>query len=270
MFIKKARAFLAIGAYLFGLIVFAGPHLYALLAWDWLVLIDPSTHRSRIDRWLMYWGCILGRISFWMLDIKIQFIIPEFDATWPMIVVSNHPSGPLDGIALQLAFQERIDPRGFRSIMKREVLRIPIVGRACKEAGSAFLTRGRDKKADLAEIVRCAFEASKDSRSILIFPEGTRFRVPREGSGFSRVLPPKSAGLRALVAAMPERMVLPITIVWPSTATNIGGMITSIASYIGSRVRVEASRLEEVDPMGVALWLQDEWLRKELLLTADD
>ena len=262
--LRTVRAYFALSLFACGLVLFSAPHLYALIAWDWVFFVDPSTHRSRIDRWQMYWGCVLARIVFAVMGIKVHFDLPAFDYVWPLIVVSNHPSGAFDGAVLQLAFQERIDPQGFRSIMKREVLKMPIIGRACKEAGCAFLVRGSDKSADLAEIARCARDASEDLRSVLIFPEGTRFRAPKPGSGFSRVLPPKSAGLRAVIETMPDYMVLPVTIVWSST-TSTG----DVGSYVGATVRIEATRLEEVDPACVTTWLQEEWERKERRLVAN-
>ncbi len=263
----KFRAYVALGLYVFSVAVLGAPHLYALIAWNVVTRADASTRRRRAAHWQMFWGCTLARVAFWIMGITAAVSRRPYADVRSSIIVSNHPSGPLDGFLLMLMFR-RIGLDDFRSIMKREVLRMPVIGRSCKEAGCAFLTRGKDKSADLAEIARCAHDAWTDDASVLIFPEGTRFRGSKPGSSFTRVLPPKSAGLATLLAELPEYPVLSVTIAWDRAITNGVDTVSSIASYVGARVSIEAVMIKNVHPASAEAWLESEWRRKDAALTA--
>jgi 1-acyl-sn-glycerol-3-phosphate acyltransferase len=265
--IRKIRAYAALGLYLLGVALFGAPHLYALLLWDRIARVGRTAHRRRVAGWQMFWGCAFANVTFRIMGIEIGFDLPRFPQDRPLVVVSNHPSGPLDGFLLMLMFS-RMGRRDFRSIMKREVTKIPVIGRSCVETACAFLTRGKDKDADLAEIARCARAAFADRAAVLIFPEGTRFRGPKAGSGFSRVLPPKSAGLRALLQEMPDCPVLSVTIAWDREIRNGAHTSSTIGSYVGARVSIHATVLEDMDPGYVEEWLRGEWRRKDDRLAA--
>jgi 1-acyl-sn-glycerol-3-phosphate acyltransferase len=60
----------------------------------------------------------------------------------------------------------------FKWVMKKELEKIPFVGRACKSAGHIFISRGQSKAA-----LQCIDDAKKklvDGLSVVIFPEGSR------------------------------------------------------------------------------------------------
>jgi 1-acyl-sn-glycerol-3-phosphate acyltransferase len=265
--INKARAYGAFAVYLVGLALLGAPHLYALLLWDRVAGVGPLTHRRRVAAWQMFWGTSLARVTFAMMGIEARFDLPKAPEGRPLVVVSNHPSGPLDGFLLMTMFA-RMGRRDFRSIMKEEIKRMPFIGRSCVETRCAFLSRGKDKDADLAEIARCGRIAFLDRACVIIFPEGTRFRGPKAGAGFSRVLPPKSAGLRALLSEMPACPVLSVTIAWDREIRNTAHTSSSIASYVGAKVAIEARLVEDIDPSYVEEWLKREWRRKDDALTA--
>lgn len=264
------RAYGALTAYLLGLALMGGPHLYALLLWDALARVDAVTHRRRVARWQIFWGHGLYKLVFRMIGVTARYDLPDLARDdRALVVVSNHPSGPLDGFLL-IAMLVRLGRFDFRSIMKREIMRIPIIGRSCVETECAFLARGGSKDADLAEISRCGRTARTDRACVIIFPEGTRFRGAKDGSGFSWVLPPKSAGLRALLAAMPDCPVLSVTIAWDREIRNGKDVVDSVPSYVGARVAVEARLIEDIDPGYVEEWLRREWRRKDAALSRTD
>ena len=266
-FIAKTRAYSAFAVYLLGVAVLGAPHLYGLLLWDRAFRVDPTTHRRRVARWQMFWGCSLARVTLAMMGIETRFDLPPPIGDRPLVVVSNHPSGPLDGFLL-MTMLARMGRGDFRSIMKQEITRIPVIGRSCIETECAFLTRGTDKDADLKEIARCARTAFVDRACVIIFPEGTRFRGPKAGSGLSRVLPPKSAGLRALLWEMPDCPVLSVTIAWDREIRNTDHTASSIGSYVGARVAIHARVFEDIDPRSIEEWLRGEWRRKDQALNA--
>jgi 1-acyl-sn-glycerol-3-phosphate acyltransferase len=151
--------------------------------------------------------------------------------------------------------------------MKREAASMPVIGRSCVETECAFLVRGGDRDSDLGEIAKCARVARHDRASVIIFPEGTRFRGPKQGSGLERVLPPKSGGLQALMAELPGHAVLSVTIAWDRDIRNGKDLASSLGSYVGAKVRVHARLLEGLQPQHVEAWLRTEWLRKDEALS---
>lgn len=267
-FVRKIRAYFALAAYLLGVAALGAPHLYALILWHRVRRSDGTTRRRAVARWQMTWGNALGSLTFRLMGIEASFALPRIAEHLgrPLIVVSNHPSGPLDGFILMTMFA-RMGRRDFRSIMKREVTRVPVIGRSCVETECAFLARGGNRDADLAEIARCGAVAFVDRACVIIFPEGTRFRGPKPGSGLSRTLPPKSAGLRALIDAMPGAPVLSVTIAWDREIRNGRHTSSNIGSYVGAKVAVEARLIEDIDPAFIEKWLREEWQRKEARLS---
>jgi 1-acyl-sn-glycerol-3-phosphate acyltransferase len=151
--------------------------------------------------------------------------------------------------------------------MKREAAAAPIIGRSVIETECAFLARGTDKSGDLAEIAKCARTASLDNASVVIFPEGTRFRGPKEGSGFERVLPPKSGGLKVLLDEIPMYPVLSVTIAWNRDIRNGKDVASSLGTYNGARVTVSAEIVNRLQARNADEWLQNEWRRKDEVLS---
>jgi 1-acyl-sn-glycerol-3-phosphate acyltransferase len=65
-------------------------------------------------------------------------------------------------------------PVDFKFILKKELMRIPILGMAMKRAGYISIDRGDGRKAILS--VNRAADQIRNGASVLIFPEGTRSR----------------------------------------------------------------------------------------------
>jgi len=63
-------------------------------------------------------------------------------------------------------------PVDFKFILKKELMRIPILGRAMRSAGYISLDREDSRKAIIS--MNMAAEKIRNGASVLIFPEGTR------------------------------------------------------------------------------------------------
>ena len=84
----------------------------------------------------------------------------------PCIYMANHQSY-FDIFALLAGL-----PVDFKFILKKELMKIPILGTAMKRAGYISLDRGDSRKAIVS--VNLAAERIRNGASVLIFPEGTR------------------------------------------------------------------------------------------------
>jgi len=84
----------------------------------------------------------------------------------PRIYMSNHQSY-FDIFALLAGL-----PVDFKFILKKELMKIPIMGTAMKSAGYISLDREDSRKAIVS--VNMAADRIRNGASVLIFPEGTR------------------------------------------------------------------------------------------------
>lgn len=82
------------------------------------------------------------------------------------IFVANHQS--IYDIFLIYGFLEY----PFKWIMKKEIQKIPLVGKACEAAGHIFINRTNPKAA--AKSIELAAKKLTNGNSVVIFPEGTR------------------------------------------------------------------------------------------------
>jgi|SRR5688572_17421116 len=243
------------------------PHLYSLVVRRRLFRIGSSEHRKTVARWSAWWGTLAFRVVTRILDVKVEFRLPEgidaHDRERPFIVIANHQSS-LD-ILVMVGLMAELGRIDFRWILKRQLFSAPAIGRACKEMECGYVTRDGDGH-DLDRVRRCAAVARYDGSSVIIFPEGTRFVSPKVGSGYARVLPPKTGGVRMLRHEMPDHPVLSVTIGW-NTDEN-GKTMFDGASYVGRTVTVECAVIDDIDDATVIDWLNDEWRRKDRRLVA--
>ncbi|HPX80606.1 MAG TPA: lysophospholipid acyltransferase family protein [Syntrophales bacterium] len=139
------------------------------------------------------WAKVLLAIS----NVQVRVIGTEYvDGETPQIFMSNHQSD--FDILIILAFL----PGQFRWIAKKELFRIPVFGRAMKNAGYIEIDRQHHQRAlqNLAEAAR----KIREGKSVMSFPEGTR---SKDGS-----IKPFKKGMfhLAMEAGVP---IVPITII---------------------------------------------------------
>ena len=138
-----------------------------------------------------------GRLSAKLFGISIEVIGQEnYSPDQHYLVISNH-AGMAD-IPLLLGTM-KLD---LRFMAKEELGKIPLFGRALRQAGYVMIRRGQNR--DALNSLSAAAEVLKQGYSLHIFPEGTR-------SVSGELLPFKRGAFR--VAQKGGAPVLPITII---------------------------------------------------------
>lgn len=144
----------------------------------------------RMAAW--YWAPLL----FLGAGVRLRVESAErVDWSRPQVLVANHAS------MIDIPVLFRAVPVPLRFVLKREMARVPLVGRYARSMGMAFIDRGnaRDAKRNLEQVAR----QLRNAATFAAFPEGTR---SKDGS-----VGPFKAGILqlAIEAGVP---VLPVAI----------------------------------------------------------
>lgn len=158
-------------------------------------------------------GCTLGNAHFWgfwpphywskfgcwlaLCPVKVEGL-EKIDRQTSYVFVANH-TGAFD---IFLLYGYMKNP--FRWMLRKEIRKIPIVGKACDISGQIWVDSHGNK--GLLTTMRQALNTLKDGTSLIVFPEGTRTQTGR--------LNPFKRGAFGL-AAMVKLPVVPITITGP-------------------------------------------------------
>jgi 1-acyl-sn-glycerol-3-phosphate acyltransferase len=143
--------------------------LYVIL----IILITPFIVICMVAGWrdpLISIGQWAMRVSGRVLGIKVEVSgLDRFDPRTALIFMPNHISF-LDGPLLEMLI-----PGAARVVLKKSILRIPIVGLAMRFVGFVPVDRkgAQGGKRSIARAIRMIRE---QGYSFLIFPEGTRSR----------------------------------------------------------------------------------------------
>ncbi len=125
-----------------------------------------------------------GRVSLWLLRVcagtHVEFRGLENIPPGPLLVAAKHQSA-LETLALCIVF-----PR-FAYVLKRELLRIPVVGWYFSRGGMVAIDRSKGTRA-MSLMNTSAVEAIRDGAQLIVFPEGTR-RAPGRRRPTSRASP---------------------------------------------------------------------------------
>ena len=154
-------------------------------------LFNPSGNAFHIIA--AWWG----RFSAKLFGISIEVTGREnYNTGQNYLVISNH-AGMAD-IPLLLGTMNL----NLRFLAKEELGKIPLLGRALRQAGYVMIKRGQNR--DALKSLFAATEVLKSGHSVHIFPEGTR-------SATGELLPFKRGAFR--VAQAGGAPVLPVTII---------------------------------------------------------
>jgi 1-acyl-sn-glycerol-3-phosphate acyltransferase len=132
-----------------------------------LALLTFRKLNDRLIEWVAWaWGAGLLAI----LGIRLRVVGRQnLRARHSRVVVMNHTS------ALDMMAMGAIAPPGMMALGKREFLYFPFLGLAWWALGQAFVDRSNKKRARRS-IDALTDRMRRESRSVVIFPEGTRSR----------------------------------------------------------------------------------------------
>lgn len=158
---------LRLRSFLFNVGWYAGTTIIAIVGAP--ILLLP---RRYVVAWSLFW-----------IDFCLGWLRLTCRLTHRVRGLENLPAGPVilackhQSSWETLAFS-RIFPQS-ATVLKRELLFIPVVGWAMARVGNIAVERGEGAKA-LRSLVRQAKQTLAEGRSILIFPEGTRVAIGAE------------------------------------------------------------------------------------------
>jgi len=111
-----------------------------------------------------------GRTTLWLLRVvggtRVEFRGLEHRPAGAYMIAAKHQS-TLETIALTTVFD------GFSYVLKRELLRIPVVGWYFSRGGMVPIDRTKGSRA-MVGLNAAAAAAIRDGRRLIVFPEGTR------------------------------------------------------------------------------------------------
>ncbi|MBG0776243.1 MAG: 1-acyl-sn-glycerol-3-phosphate acyltransferase [Desulfovibrionaceae bacterium] len=140
------------------------------------VLFGPILPEGRAGRWS---GVTWSRLALFFAGVRLDVDLsaaPEPGATG-VIFMPNHSSN-MDILVLYAALRRY----WIGYVAKESLFRIPLFGMALRAAGHVPIDRGNPRKA-MKSIDYAAGQTAKGC-SVVIFPEGTRARVPGEMGPF--------------------------------------------------------------------------------------
>lgn len=127
--------------------------------------------RERADRRLADWSRSIVRHADVDLTVEGLHNVPRDHAC---VYMSNHQSN------LDIPILYSVFPGTLRMVAKAELFKVPVWGRAMKEAGFVRVTRSGDRAEAMAAMAECA-DAIRDGVNVWLAPEGTRSRDGRVG-----------------------------------------------------------------------------------------
>jgi 1-acyl-sn-glycerol-3-phosphate acyltransferase len=152
-------------------------------------------------------GRALARLGRAVLGIRMEVSgLERFDHRTPYVFMPNHASF-LDGPLVMTAI-----PGATRVILKKSILRVPVLGQAMRYVGFVPVDR-KGAEGGKRSIARAAELMSERGYSFLIFPEGTRSRYgslqPFRRGGFFLALaggaPIVPVSIRGTFEIMPKK-----------------------------------------------------------------
>ncbi len=131
------------------------------------IILAPVFPNSRLSYFPARWW---SRLCCWLLFIRVKTnSFEHLDKNQSYIFISNHQS--IFDIFVIYGWMPFI----FKWIMKSDLRKIPLVGKACASAGHIFIDRSNPIAAKHS--IEKAAGKLKNGNSVVVFPEGTRTRT---------------------------------------------------------------------------------------------
>lgn len=131
------------------------------------IILAPVFPNSRLSYFPARWW---SRLCCWLLFIRVKTNgFEHLEKNQSYIFIANHQS--IFDIFVIYGWMPFI----FKWIMKSDLRKIPLVGKACASAGHIFIDRSNPIAAKHS--IEKAAEKLKNGNSVVVFPEGTRTRT---------------------------------------------------------------------------------------------
>lgn len=246
----------------------------------WLVLVGGHLGgRARyvyghaaLQRW---WTGSLFALGKRLLRLTIRVQGAEHASRGPFILLVRHSSAA--DTLLAAAVVANPHKIVLRYVLKRELLRDPCLDVVGQRLPNAFVTRGSSRTQGETAAV-ASLSRDLDARSaVLIYPEGTRFSPSKrlaaiqalrdKGRGdladraeeMKAVLPPKSAGVLALLDAAPGVDIVFLDHAGLELAGGVRGLWRGELMDRTVHVRLRSVRSADIPRDNREMWLYDAW-----------
>lgn len=263
MLVRKVLGLIVAMLFLLGMGVLTGPDIWIRRAFNKMCSRDEEHVRRTEVRWQLAWARWYLRMVEILMRMEVVIDAPPLWWSGNYLIVMNHRNA-LDHLVAARVFCE-IDNEQPRWIVKEQMRRAPIVGGSLERAGFAFVSRNKDP-GDLVRIREMARLAHKDSVSVALYPEGTRFDgKSKDGSRYRAVREPKATGFSTLCEELPGYKVLVICIDWGDLQD--ARTIWDGGAYMGRHVRVHVWEEDNPGAEGAPALLTAIWDKMEERLT---
>ncbi|MHC5202040.1 lysophospholipid acyltransferase family protein [Myroides sp. LJL119] len=219
---------------IFSLLVLLVLLVFHVLQWLSFNIFGYTGHKRIVDCmvWCLMKCCLVLGVTFKVTGVK------DLPKEKPIIFVANHQS--MFDIPMIIWFFRKNHPK---FVSKKELgTGIPSVSYNLRNGGSVLIDR-KDAKQALTQIKAMGQYISKNNRSAVIFPEGTR---SRDG----KVKRFSENGLKMLCKFAPEAYIVPLTINNSWKMFRYGnfplGMGAPISIYVHQAFKVKDYSFEEV------------------------
>lgn len=233
---------------------------------------DGTAFRNHVTLHTTWHGAFLVKILTRILGVRITFTLPSaelFVERCSFIILANHKSTFDIPLVCYVLWQQGIT--ALRWILKSG-LRLTPFGWAAALTDCGFVRRKKEsRESDLLSVARCGLRALVDKASVVLYPEGTRFRGTKQESTLRHLLPPKLGGFSALLEAMPRASILSVTFCWSEGKKGeaLGRTTWNAFDLVGRSLHIVVEHVSREEVNADPKWLEAHWVRKDDIIASN-
>lgn len=244
---------------------------------------DPARERRLMNRVQVWWASVVWAASVRVFSMRLVVSGRDAAIPGPVVVLARHAS--IIDTLLPLVILGNLGLR-LRYVMKRELLRDPLIDALGHRWPHAFIRRGTRDPHQIEHVARLLDDLGATD-AVVLYPEGTRFTPDKRAKilaslrtahpeAYARarrlrnLLPPHPAGSLTLLA----RPDAPDVVLFAHTGLERANHFKDLlaGSLVGATVEVAMWRVSRADiprTEDAALsWLEDQWERIDCWIDA--